>query len=170
MKNIAIIGGGAAGFFAAITAKKQNKNNEVFIFERSKKVLAKVAITGGGRCNVTNSFNEISSLTTAYPRGHKLLKRLFNIFDYTSCYQWFEEHGVKLITQEDNCVFPQSQDAQSIVQCLVNEAHKLGVKVITDHWLENIEAQRGKMFRCCCYNNRWLSTHRTIAIPCKMWS
>ena len=141
MKNIAIIGGGAAGFFAAITAKKQNKNNEVLIFERSKRVLAKVAITGGGRCNVTNSFNEISSLTTAYPRGHKLLKRLFNIFDYTSCYQWFEEHGVKLITQEDNCVFPQSQDAQSIVQCLVNEAHKLGVKVITDHWLENIEAQ-----------------------------
>ena len=141
MKNIAIIGGGAAGFFAAITAKKQNKNNEVFIFERSKKVLAKVAITGGGRCNVTNSFNEISSLTTAYPRGHKLLKRLFNIFDYTSCYQWFEEHGVKLITQEDNCVFPQSQDAQSIVQCLVNEAHKLGGKVIIDHWLENIEAQ-----------------------------
>ena len=92
MKNIAIIGGGAAGFFAAITAKKQNKNNEVFIFERSKRLLAKVAITGGGRCNVTNSFNEISSLTTAYPRGHKLLKRLFNIFDYTSFYQWFEEH------------------------------------------------------------------------------
>ncbi|MGP1590841.1 MAG: NAD(P)/FAD-dependent oxidoreductase [Prevotella sp.] len=141
MKNIAIIGGGAAGFFAAITAKKQNKNNEVFIFERSKRVLAKVAITGGGRCNVTNSFNEISSLTMAYPRGNKLLKRLFNIFDYTTCYQWFEEHGVKLITQADNCVFPQSQDAQSIVQCLVNEAHKLGVKVITDHWLENIEAQ-----------------------------
>ena len=141
MKNIAIIGGGAAGFFAAITAKKQNKNNEVFIFERSKRVLAKVAITGGGRCNVTNSFNEISSLTMAYPRGNKLLKRLFNIFDYTSCYQWFEDHGVKLITQADNCVFPQSQDAQSIVQCLVNEAHKLDVKVITDHWLGNIEAQ-----------------------------
>ena len=85
--------------------KKQNKNNEVFIFERSKKVLAKVAITGGGRCNVTNSFNEISSLTTAYPRGHKLLKRLFNIFDYTSCYQWFEEHGDKLITQETIAYF-----------------------------------------------------------------
>ena len=62
MKNIAIIGGGAAGFFTAITAKKQNKNNEVFIFERSKKVLAKVAITGGGRCNVTNSFNEYHPL------------------------------------------------------------------------------------------------------------
>ena len=163
MKNIAIIGGGAAGFFAAITAKKQNKNNEVFIFERSKRVLAKVAITGGGRCNVTNSFNEISSLTMAYPRGHKLLKRLFNIFDYTTCYQWFEEHGVKLITQADNCVFPQSQDAQSIVQCLVNEARKLGVKVITDHWLENIEAQENGTI-CLHFKDKGKRCFDTVAI------
>jgi len=80
--DIAIIGGGAAGFMAAITARKTNTKANVTIFERASKVLAKVEVTGGGRCNVTNSFAAITDLKQAYPRGDKLMKRLFNVFNY----------------------------------------------------------------------------------------
>ena len=126
--HIAIVGGGAAGLFAAITAKHNHPHTDVTVFEKNSKLLAKVAITGGGRCNLTNSFTEINDLRNAYPRGHKLIKRLFNTFDYNDVYQWFEDHGVPLITQEDNCVFPQSQDSQSIIDCLISTARQLGVK------------------------------------------
>ena len=126
--HIAIVGGGAAGLFAAITAKHYYPDTDVHIFEKNNKLLAKVAITGGGRCNLTNSFADIADLSNAYPRGHKLIKRLFNTFDYDDVYQWFEDHGVPLVTQEDNCVFPQSQDSQSIIDCLISTARQLGVK------------------------------------------
>lgn len=129
--RIAIIGGGAAGFFAAIAAREQNAYAEVTIFERSAKVLGKVAITGGGRCNLTNSFEEITDMRQAYPRGFRLMKRLFNQFDHQDAYRWFESHGVKLVTQDDQCVFPQSQDAMSVVNCLANEARRQGVLVVT---------------------------------------
>ena len=109
--NIAVVGGGAAGFFAAIAAKQTNPKARVTIFERGQKVLAKVLVTGGGRCNLTNSFARISDLKQAYPRGDKMMKRLFNVFDHDDTWRWFEERGVKLLTQEDECVFPVSQSA-----------------------------------------------------------
>ena len=127
--HIAIIGGGAAGFFAAIEAKRNFPHADITIFEKNSKVLAKVEITGGGRCNLTNSFEEISDLKQAYPRGHKLMKRLFKRFDYQHAFDWFEENGVPLVTQEDQCVFPQTQDSHSIINCLVNTAKRLGVKI-----------------------------------------
>ncbi len=136
--NIAVIGGGAAGFFAAITAKKSNPEARVTIFERAQKVLAKVLVTGGGRCNVTNSFAKITDLKQAYPRGDKMMKRLFNVFDHNDTWQWFEKRGVKLLTQADECVFPVSQSAHSIVDALTNEALLLGVDVRTGHALEDI--------------------------------
>lgn len=137
--KIAIIGGGAAGFMAAITAKETRPDADVYIMEQAHKVLAKVAVTGGGRCNVTNSFRQISDLRQAYPRGHRLMKRLFSQFDYRETYRWFESHGVPLTTQTDDCVFPVSQDAQSIVGCLVNEAQRrLGAKVLTGYRVERI--------------------------------
>ena len=104
--DIAIIGGGAAGFMAAITARRTNPSSKVTIFERAQKVLAKVEITGGGRCNVTNSFAAITDMKQAYPRGHKLMKRLMKTFSHEDTYRWFEQHGVPLVTQEDECVFP----------------------------------------------------------------
>ena len=106
--DIAIIGGGAAGFMAAITARKTNAKTNVTIFERASKVLAKVEVTGGGRCNVTNSFAAITDLKQAYPRGDKLMKRLFNVFDYKDTYRWFEQQGVPLVTQEDELCLPES--------------------------------------------------------------
>ena len=136
--HIAIIGGGAAGFFAAIEAKRNFPHADITIFEKNSKVLAKVEITGGGRCNLTNSFEEISDLKQAYPRGHKLMKRLFKRFDYQHAFDWFEENGVPLVTQEDQCVFPQSQDSHSIIDCLVNTAKRLGVKIQCNHQLTAI--------------------------------
>ena len=139
--HIAIIGGGAAGFFAAIAAKRRQPQADITIFEKNSKVLAKVEITGGGRCNLTNSFDEISDLKQAYPRGHKLMKRLFKRFDYTHAFRWFEENGVPLVTQADQCVFPQSQDSHSIIDCLVNTAKRLGVKIQCNHCLTAITEQ-----------------------------
>ena len=136
--HIAIIGGGAAGFFAAIAAKRKQPNADITIFEKNSKVLAKVEITGGGRCNLTNSFDEISDLKQAYPRGHKLMKRLFKRFDYRHAYEWFEANGVPLVTQDDQCVFPQSQDSHSIIDCLVSTAKGLGVKILCNHNLTAI--------------------------------
>lgn len=149
--NIAIIGGGAAGFFAAITAKQKHPEAAITIFEKQQKVLAKVMLTGGGRCNLTNSFAHISDLKQAYPRGHQLMKRLFRQFDYRQTYQWFTDRGVALVTQDDQCVFPQSQDARSIVNCLVHEAHRLGVNISTDHQLTQSRQQN---------DGRWLLTFR----------
>lgn len=137
--RIAIVGGGAAGFFAAITAKETNREADVTILERGPKVLAKVAVTGGGRCNVTNSFRNVTDLKQVYPRGHRLMTRLFNQFDHTDLYRWFTDRGVTLVTQADQCVFPKSQDSGSIIHCLTAEARRLGVEVLTGCNVQQLE-------------------------------
>ncbi len=136
--RIAIIGGGAAGFFAAIALKERCPGASVCIYERAKRPLAKVEVSGGGRCNCTNSFEGVSDLKFVYPRGHKLMKRLFKVFDHRDAYEWFESRGVRLTTQEDECVFPVSQDSHSITLCLQNEARRLGVAVKLLHTLKEL--------------------------------
>ena len=131
MMKTAVVGGGAAGFFLAINLKEMCPQMDVTILEASKRVLAKVEISGGGRCNCTNSFEDVVDLQSVYPRGHRLLKRLFKVFDYRDAYQWFEHRGVKLTTQEDHCVFPQSQDSHTIINLFLNEAHRLDITIKT---------------------------------------
>ena len=109
----AIVGGGAAGFFLAINLKELLPEMEVTIFERSQRVLAKVEVSGGGRCNCTNSFAEVRDLSAVYPRGHRLMKRLMKGFSQDDAFRWFESHGVRLTVQDDQCVFPLSQDSHS---------------------------------------------------------
>lgn len=104
---------------------------EVTILERSQRVLAKVEVSGGGRCNCTNSFARVRDLSQVYPRGHRLLKRLFKAFDHRDAYQWFEDHGVRLVTQDDDCVFPASQDSHTIVNCLLHEANRHHINICT---------------------------------------
>lgn len=144
--NVAIIGAGAAGCFAAIQIKRNNPKANVTVYEAGIKPLIKVAVTGGGRCNLTNSFDGIRSLDEAYPRGARLLKKLFRKFDYNDVYQWFESEGVSLTTQEDECVFPVSQDAMEIVNTLVRLMRSLGVKLVTRHRVAAIdhEAEEGE--------------------------
>ena len=125
----AVVGGGAAGFFLAVNLKEMLPDMEVVIFERSHHVLAKVEVSGGGRCNCTNSFASVSDLSQVYPRGHRLLKRLFNNFDYQDAYRWFEEHGVPLVTQEDQCVFPQAQNSHAIIDCFLSLARRYHIAI-----------------------------------------
>ncbi len=139
----AIVGGGAAGFFLAVNLKEMMPEMEVTIFERGQHVLRKVAISGGGRCNCTNSFASVGDLNEVYPRGHRLMKRLFNVFDNRDAYQWFERHGVPLVTQDDDCVFPASQDAQSIVGCLLGYARRLGVEIRTGRKIASLDELNG---------------------------
>jgi hypothetical protein len=128
--DIAIIGAGAAGLMAAITSKENNPNVRVSIFEKTNKALAKVRISGGGRCNVTNATFSISKLVKNYPRGGKQLKKAFSFFNTKHTVKWFETRGVKLKTEADNRMFPISNNSKTIVDLLLNTAEKLDIKII----------------------------------------
>lgn len=141
--NIIIIGAGAAGCFAAVEIKRHCPQAVVTVLERGKKALAKVAITGGGRCNLTNSFDGVKSMEQVYPRGHRLMKRLMYHFSHEDAYEWFESEGVNLVTQDDNCVFPQSQDAMEIVNTLLRLMRDLGVKLVVECGVNRIVPSDG---------------------------
>lgn len=118
----------------------------VTIFERGKRVLTKVEMSGGGRCNCTNTFLEVSDLKTVYPRGHRLMKRLMKGFSSEDAYRWFENHGVRLTVQEDQCVFPASQDSHTIINCLTGEAQRHGVEVRTEAKITSLDELDGYDF------------------------
>lgn len=129
--NAAVIGGGAAGFFAAIEVKRNFPQAQVTIFEKNNQVLRKVSVSGGGRCNLTNACTDLDELAKAYPRGGKQLKHLFREFGPEQTMEWFKSKGVPLVVQPDNCVFPRSQDSASITGILIREASRCGVHVVT---------------------------------------
>lgn len=137
-KNIAIIGAGAAGCFAAIEIKRRYPEANIVIYESSPKPLVKLSLTGGGRCNLTNSFRDVSSLVEVYPRGERLLSRAFKRFDHEDAMRWFESEGVRLVIQDDQCVFPASQDAMQIVRMLLRRIEQLGVRLLCDKKLKEI--------------------------------
>ena len=142
----AIIGGGAAGFFLAVNLKEMMPEMEVTIFERSQHVLSKVAVSGGGRCNCTNSFRQVSDLATVYPRGHRLMKRLFRVFSPQDAYQWFEKHGVPLVTQSDECVFPQAQDSHAVIDCFLSWARRYQIKIEKGRKIQSLNQLTGLGF------------------------
>lgn len=127
--KVAIVGGGAAGFFAAIHVKINYPNAAVVIFEKSDKLLSKVKISGGGRCNVTNGCTSIAALSKAYPRGEKQLKKAFARFSTKDTMEWFKSRGVELAIQPDNCVFPTTQNSQTIIDCFLSEVKKRSIKI-----------------------------------------
>lgn len=129
--QVAVIGGGAAGFFAAISAKKHHPHAKVTIYEKSSKLLSKVRISGGGRCNVTHHCFDIRELVKNYPRGKRPLKKAFGIFSTTDTIQWFKERGVELKTESDGRMFPVTDDSETIIKCLMNETRKLGIGIKT---------------------------------------
>ena len=137
--NIAVIGAGAAGFFSAINLKIKSPHTNISIFESSSTVLSKVSVSGGGRCNLTNSFEDIKAISTAYPRGDKLIKRLFKTFDYRDAYKWFVDNGINLVTQEDRCVFPYSQDSHEIIDKFLSLAREHKIEINVSHKVTLIE-------------------------------
>ena len=145
MVNIAVVGAGAAGFFAAINVKENYPDAEVVIFERSKEVLSKVKVSGGGRCNLTNACPSIKDLCEAYPRGASALRRAFRSFDNKATMRWFEARGIPLVVQEDGCVFPRSQNSQSIIDCFLEQTRKLGIRIELSKGVKAIENVSGKL-------------------------
>ncbi len=136
--QIAIIGGGAAGFFAAISCAEANPDCRVTIFERGKSVLEKVRISGGGRCNVTHACFDARALVQYYPRGQRELLGPFLQFGPTETIAWFEQRGVALKTEADGRMFPTTDDSQTIVSCLQRAAQQAGVQVVTSSRVEYI--------------------------------
>jgi len=129
-QKVAIIGGGAAGFFAAISTKSHWPNAEICILEKSNKLLAKVKISGGGRCNVTHACPDIVELSKAYPRGEKQLRKAFHQFSATDTIHWFESRNVPLKTYPDGCIFPQANDSQVIIDLFLKECRTLGIGIL----------------------------------------
>ena len=127
--RIAVIGGGAEGFMAAITAKQSSPKSEVFLFEKSNKLLSKVKVSGGGRCNVTDACFSISELSKKYPRGGSFLKKSFPYFFTKDTIDWFESRGVNLKAENDNRMFPITDNSQTIIDCLLRECDKEGVEI-----------------------------------------
>jgi predicted Rossmann fold flavoprotein len=136
--NIAIIGGGAAGFFAAITCAEANPECRVTIYERGKSVLEKVRVSGGGRCNATHHCFDPRELIKNYPRGSRELLGPFMQFGPEQTVTWFEQRGVRLKTEADGRMFPTTDDSQTIVDCLSRAAQQAGVRVLTSTRVDKI--------------------------------
>jgi predicted Rossmann fold flavoprotein len=143
--EIAIVGGGAAGFFAAIAAARANADCKVSLFERSSQFLSKVRISGGGRCNVTHALFDPRIFTTRYPRGERELISPFHRFSPDDTVAWFEARGVRLKREEDGRMFPVTDSSQTIIDCLIGEAKDAGVRLFTRKGIESarVRAQGG---------------------------
>jgi predicted Rossmann fold flavoprotein len=128
-KCLVVIGGGAAGFFCAVSAARMNPRLQVIVLEKTSKLLSKVRISGGGRCNVTHSLFDIGDMSKRYPRGQNFVKKTFHQFFTTDTIQWFEERGVKLKAEQDGRMFPVTDSSQTIIDCLMREADLYGVKI-----------------------------------------
>lgn len=140
--KIIIIGGGAAGFFAALTAKQTHPSSQVVIAEATKTLLAKVKVSGGGRCNVTHSCFDPKQLVQNYPRGSKELLGPFHKFQPRDTIRWFAEEGVELHTEKDGRMFPVSNSSETIIQCFLQKAKKLGVQIRTECRIRSVEKQK----------------------------
>ena len=128
--KVAIVGGGAAGFFAAFSVKEHHPESQVTIFEKSDKLLSKVKISGGGRCNVTHACFQVSQLSKFYPRGAKQLKKAFSIFQPKDTVAWFRARGIDLKTESDGRMFPVTDDSQTIIDCFLHEAQIKKIQIV----------------------------------------
>ena len=128
-KKLVVIGGGAAGFFCAVNAARMNPLLEVILLEKSSKLLSKVRVSGGGRCNLTHACFDIDEMSRHYPRGQRFVKKAFHRFFTTDTIQWFEERGVPLKKEADGRMFPQSDNSESIVSCLLKEVNQYKVDI-----------------------------------------
>lgn len=129
-KHLVVIGGGAAGFFCAVNAARMNPLLRVTIVEKSNKLLSKVKVSGGGRCNVTHACFSIAEMIKRYPRGASFLKKAFHHFFTVDTVQWFKERGVVLKTEADGRMFPVTDSSQTIIDCLIKETNKYGVDIL----------------------------------------
>ena len=147
-KKLVVIGGGAAGFFCAVNAARLQPNIEVIIIEKTGKLLSKVKVSGGGRCNVTHGCFSMGDMVKKYPRGEQFLKKAFHHFFTTDTIQWFIDRGIETKTEKDGRMFPSSNSSQTIVDCFLNEAVKYNVQIEINTDVTNLHFQ----------NNKWIIT------------
>ncbi|NBD15230.1 MAG: aminoacetone oxidase family FAD-binding enzyme [Cyanobacteria bacterium] len=159
--RVVVIGGGAAGFFAAITCASVTPETEVILLEAGKQPLGKVRISGGGRCNVTHHCFDPRLLVQAYPRGGKALRGAFTRFQPQDTVSWFESRGVPLKTEADGRMFPVSDNSETIINCLVKEAKVQGVKVKTGVKVQWVSYEKGR-FMIELKNGDYLSSDRAL--------
>lgn len=138
-KTLVVIGGGAAGFFCAVNAARLNRSLRVVLVEKSSKLLSKVRISGGGRCNVTHNLTDIVEMSKRYPRGQNFVKKTFHQFFTTDTIQWFEDRGVRIKAEGDGRMFPVSDSSESIIECLLQEANKYGVEIRMNYEVKSID-------------------------------
>lgn len=154
LKKIAVIGGGAAGFFAAVNVARRNPEMPVTIFEKSSTVLSKVRISGGGRCNVTHHCFDPEVMAKAYPRGSRELRWAFEQFQASDTVDWFKERGVELKTESDGRMFPVSDDSATIINCLKQEAEKYNVTIRNRYKVEALKPIDGHQFELSIPNRQ----------------
>ncbi len=152
-KKLAVIGGGAAGFFAAVNATRLDPALNVTIFEKSREVLSKVRISGGGRCNVTHHCFDPEIMSKAYPRGGRELRWAFEQFQPSDTVSWFEDRGVELKTESDGRMFPTTDDSATIINCLKNEANKYNINVLNRYRVEAVKLTDDKQFKLLIRNH-----------------
>src|SRR5471032_2431663 len=145
-QRIVIVGGGAAGFFAALACAESRSGAEIVILEKTSHFLSKVKISGGGRCNVTHADFDAREFSKRFPRGERALISAFAKFQASDTVAWFESRGVKLKTESDGRMFPTTDSSQTIIDCLLNAAQKAGVKLKTNCAVENIGKKSGDKF------------------------
>lgn len=142
-KRLVVIGGGAAGFFCAVNAARLDADLEVIILEKSNKILSKVKVSGGGRCNVTHACFDIAEMVRKYPRGANFLKKTFHQFFTTDTIQWFKDRGVTLKTEADGRMFPETDLSQTIIDCLLREVNKHGIEIRMSSEVKSVRKESG---------------------------
>lgn len=162
--DVLVIGGGAAGFFAANEVSVRNRKLKIIIIEKTSQLLAKVRISGGGRCNVTHREFEPTPLSKHYPRGQKELKQLFRIFQAADTVAWFERRGVKLKTEEDGRMFPTTDNSQTIIECLIRGAHHAGVEIVTGCEVVGLKKDKTHFIISCRNEKTFLAKKVLVAM------
>lgn len=142
-KKLIVIGGGAAGFFCAVNAARMNPGLDVVILEKTKKLLSKVRISGGGRCNVTHACFDIDEMSKKYPRGSNFVKKLFHQFFTNDTINWFDQRGVKLKTENDGRIFPATNSSQTIIDVLMHEANRYNVTIRLNSEVREVDIKPG---------------------------
>ncbi len=137
-KKIVVVGGGAAGFFCAIQIAELHPQWEIIILEKSNKLLSKVKVSGGGRCNVTHACPDVEVLLTKYPRGARFLKKAFYQFATKNTIEWFAKNGVTLHTEKDGRIFPTTNSSDTIIDCFLRKVHQYKIQVLTQHEVVDI--------------------------------
>ncbi len=141
--SLIVIGGGAAGFFCAVNAARMSPGLKVTLLERSGKLLSKVKVSGGGRCNVTHACFEMDEMSRRYPRGNHFVRKAFHQFFTTDTIRWFEERGVRLKTEKDGRMFPVTDSSQTIIDCLLKEADLYGVEIRKENEVRGLRSVNG---------------------------